>query len=782
MRPDGLPIVALGIAMLGLGVVALAAPTVIELPNDWRIAAPTGPVGPTGTLPQGITLSRDGTRAFVIDAGYAQPAVRIIDTKTLATLGRVALTDAFGAALRDRDDDNVWVAAAGANAIVHVDTTAARIDRTVSLGNDFYATSLARSPDGATLAVSGDIANRVAFVDERSGAVTASWGTGRHPKGIVFAPDGSRAFVTEWDGRAVDIIDPAKGLVDTITVGLHPSAIAADATRLYVADTDDDDISIIDIAKKQVVARVGLDLGSPVGASPNALTLDGDRLYVSCGAANAVVVMHVAPGGLTPLGAIPTGWYPTAVAVDRVAGALYVANGKGESGHPNPAYAPLARVHAGNAHPGYIAGNLVGSVRRLAIPSDAQLAAGMHQLAALGPPYARTGPPLDAVVRPNGPLKYVIYVIKENRTYDQVLGDLPPGDGDPNLVMFGRQITPNEHALATRFGLFDRFFDNAHVSADGHNWSTAAFANDYLEKMWPPVYAGRRPVYDFEDGAHASVPHAGYIWDLAARSGVSFRNYGEFTTAGARDGDEVTTEMPELRHQTDLHFPPFDLSVRDVDRLREWKREYDAFTRAGTLPHFELVRLPRDHTEGTRPGAVTPQGMVADNDLAVGQLADIVSHGPYWKQTAIFVLEDDAQSGADHVDEQRSTFYLISPYAKGGLQHLTYTTASVLRTIETILGMPPLTPYDAGARPLSAAFTTTPDDRPYDALPAGVDLEATNVKTAYRAADSAKLDFRREDAAPDGELNDILWHAVKGVATREPAAGDFRSAPHPSHF
>ncbi len=211
-------------------------------------------------------------------------------------------------------------------------------------------------------------------------------------------------------------------------------------------------------------------------------------------------------------------------------------------------------------------------------------------------------------MRAGGPIKHVIYIIKENRTYDQVLGDLPQGDGDSHLVMFGQRVTPNEHALAARFGLFDRFFDNAHVSADGHNWSTAAFANDYLEKMWPPEYAGRRTLYDFEDGAHASVPHSGYLWDVAARSGVSFRNYGEFTSAGALAGGDVTTEMPNLRDRTDLHFPTFDMNIRDVDRLREWKREYDAFEHTRTLPQLELVRLPRDHTAGTRPGSVTPKG------------------------------------------------------------------------------------------------------------------------------------------------------------------------------
>ena len=755
------------------GAVALAVPPPIRLPNDWTIAAPSGPVGTTGTLPAGIALSRDGSRAFVVDAGYAPPGLRIIDTQTLATRARVPLADAFGSPLRDENGDGVWVAGGSPNTIVHIDTAAARVDRTVALGNDFYSTSIARSPDGTTLAVTGDTADRVAFVNARDGTITATWATGSHPRAGAFSADGALLFVADWDGRTLDVIDPRKGVVDAVTVGLHPDAIAAEGNRLYVADADDDDITVVDATARKAIARVPLGLGPLVGSSPNGLTLDGERLYVTCGAANAVVVLRADGAGLTRIGTFPTGWYPTAVAVDRAAGTLYVADGKGEGGHANPGYQPLARVHAGDARPGYIAGNLTGSLRRQRIPSDADLATGDGALAGLGAAYAHRTPAPSAIVRAGGPIRHIIYVIKENRTYDQVLGDVKAGDGDPKLVMFGAEVTPNQHAIAERFGLFDRFFDNAHVSADGHNWSTAAFANDYLEKMWPPEYAGRRKLYDFEDGAHASVPHAGYLWDLAARSGVSFRNYGEFVSPGATREGDWTTDMPSLRDRTDLRFPGFDMNVRDADRLNEWKREFDAFERGGTLPQLELLRLPRDHTAGTRPGSVTPQGMVAENDEAVGKLAQTVSHSPDWKDTAIFVLEDDAQNGADHVDEQRSTFYLISPYAARGVHHLTYTTAGVLRTIELILGMPPLTPYDAGARPLDAAFTDTADLRAFDALPAHIDTEALNAKAAYRARDSARLDFSREDAAPDGELNDILWHAVKGNVP-PPASGAFR--------
>jgi hypothetical protein len=292
--------------------------------------------------------------------------------------------------------------------------------------------------------------------------------------------------------------------------------------------------------------------------------------------------------------------------------------------------------------------------------------------------------------------------------------------------------------------------------------------------MWPANYANRRPLYDFEDGAEAAVPHARYLWNDAVAHGITLRNYGEYVTAGPGKPTPVSVADDALRPRTDRDFATYDMSITDVSRIAEWKREFDNFERSRTLPQLEIVRLPRDHTSGTRAGVATPQAMVADNDLAVGKLVDAISHSPDWASTAIFVIEDDAQNGPDHVDEQRSTFYLISPYAAGGVQHAAYTQASVLRTIEILLGLPPMSAYDAGARPLTAAFRTTPNLQPFDALPAAIDLDEKNPKTAYRAADSARLDFAHADRADAGELNDILWHAVKGARATPPPYGLFR--------
>jgi DNA-binding beta-propeller fold protein YncE len=754
------------LAALALGGVALAAAGITTLPTGWKIRGSAGPVATVGTLPSGLALSRDGSRLFVLETGHRKPALRVLDATTLNEVRHVALNAAFGAPLRDANGDGVWVAIAGTfrDSIAHIDTATGTVDRTASLPVPFYPVALARRPNGS-IAVAGDLANRVAFVDPKAGVVTRTVDVGRHPAAVLFAGNGANLYVAERGSEFVDLVGtkPAR-----IYVGLHPVALAADSRFLYVAVSDDDLIAVIDLATSRVVERVRIPFARPdaVGTSPDALTLAGDRLYVPCGASNAVAVFRTGPRGLTPLGAIPAGWYPTAVAVDPAHGVLYIADGKGESGHPNPKFNPSAR----GEDSGYIADNLLGSVRRVPIPSDATLAAGLADVQELTQHEAL---PVHPVLRANGPIKHVIYVIKENRSYDQVLGDVSGADGDPSLAMYGERVTPNEHAIAKRFGLFDRFFENAHVSADGHNWTDAAFANDYVERMWPAQYANRRPFYDFEDGAEAAIPHGRFLWTNAAKHRISVRNYGEHTNEAPGGGTPVSTMDAFLNAHTDHNFPTFDMSLEDVARFTEWKSEFDAYEASHALPQLEIVFFPRDHTAGTRSGSVRPEGMVADNDLAVGKLVEAVSHSPDWSSTAIFVVEDDAQNGPDHVDEQRSTFYLASPYATGGLQHAMYTQASVLRTIEILLGLPPMSAYDAGAAPLTAAFAATPNAAPFDALPAQVDVKAKNGATAYRAADSARFDFAHADAVDEAALNDILWHAAKGPRATPPPYGVF---------
>ncbi|HEY2473789.1 MAG TPA: alkaline phosphatase family protein, partial [Candidatus Cybelea sp.] len=355
-------------------------------------------------------------------------------------------------------------------------------------------------------------------------------------------------------------------------------------------------------------------------------------------------------------------------------------------------------------------------------------------------------------------IKHVIYIIKENRTYDQILGDIAGGNGDPKLTFFGRTVTPNEHAIAERFGLFDNSYTSGEVSDPGHDWSDAAFANDYVERVWPAAYGGRADGDDTGEGFGAAMPRGGYIWDAAARAHVSFRDYGEMIKAGGRFETSPEVTAPTLDHRYDPKYIGWNLDYSDLDRYTEWKREFDQFIARGNLPQFEYLWLPNDHTSGSKPGKLTPAAYIAQNDYAVGRVVDAISHSPVWRSSAIFIIEDDSQDGADHVSAQRTTMYVASPYTAGGVRHEHYTTQSILRTIESILGIPPLSTYDAMAVPLYAAFTTRADLRPYVAIHPKIDITARNRKTAYAATLSTALDFSRPDATPPGVLREIIAH------------------------
>jgi phospholipase C len=416
----------------------------------------------------------------------------------------------------------------------------------------------------------------------------------------------------------------------------------------------------------------------------------------------------------------------------------------------------------------YIARMQRGTVQLLDVPDEPK-AAQLTQEVLANSPYNDAklqdpGIPANSPIRPNGPIKHVIYVIKENRTYDQVLGDMKQGNGDASLTLFGAAVTPNLHKLASEFVLLDNFYENADVSADGHNWAMAAIAPDYTQKTWPSQYARRKKTYDFEGGEPANLPPAGYLWTNAVQAGISVRNYGEWAEPLKKDGDvDTLVKDPVLDKITDKDYAPYDLDYTDRERAEEFVRELKDFEKSGKLPQLMIVRMGNDHTSGTTPGKIAPLSAAADNDQGVGMLVDAVSKSRFWNETAIFVIEDDAQNGPDHVDSHRAPAWVISPWVKRGTVNSTmFTQASVLRTMELILGMRPMTTYDAGARPMFSVFGDAVSAGTYTLEKAQTPLDQKNPANSPTAARSLKMNFKDADDVDEDELNRILWAAIKG--------------------
>ena len=373
------------------------------------------------------------------------------------------------------------------------------------------------------------------------------------------------------------------------------------------------------------------------------------------------------------------------------------------------------------------------------------------------------GNPIPQKIGDPSPIKHVFYIVKENRTYDQVLGDVKEGNGDTSLVLFGEKVTPNQHKLVKDFVLLDNFYVDGEVSADGHNWSLGAYATDYLEKNWVTSYGGRGGEYDAEGTRKVANNKGDFIWGACKKAGVSYRTYGEFA-------DDYKANIPVLENHFCTYYTSWDQHVRDTTRVGQWKRDFDSLIAINALPQLNTFRLINDHTEGMSKDRPTPFAHVADNDLAVGMFIDYLSKSPVWKESVVFILEDDAQNGPDHVDAHRSPVYVAGPYVKRNfVDHTPYTTSGILRTMELILGLAPMSQYDAAAVPLWRCFTATPDLAPYTTLPAQVDITEKNLVWNELSKRSAGFDFSKEDRVPDMEFSEVIWKGVKGLQSTMPA-------------
>jgi DNA-binding beta-propeller fold protein YncE len=766
------------------------------LPNGWNIA-PEGRHITVGGLPMNLVPSPDGRFVAISTSGWSKPALSIFDTKNLQVVNRIEVDHTWLGLVWHPDGKRLFASGASENVIYEFSFQAGRLTAagTISLGpaevhpggdvilNAGYVTGITISSDGRVLYATQLYGQKVRAVNLQTRQITATAELDAEPYTCVLSQDQNTLFVSVWGGAKVVVLDAwtlaRKG---EVAVGEHPNAmvLSRDGARLFVACANTNAVWAVDVADGKPGEQISVALGTqaPVGSTPNGIALspDGRTLVVANADNNTVTVADVSkPGATLVQGWIPVGWYPTNVLFDRDGSRLFVLDGKGLTGlanprGPQPGGARLEAQYSGAMFQGSVSvipmptaaalERMTGRVRLLTPYSDA------HRLAPVNPPAAS---PVPGRVGDSSPIKYVFYVIRENRTYDQVLGDLPKANGDPGLTLFGKEVTPNAHAIATMFTTFDNFYVDAEVSYDGHAFSTAAYAPDFVEKMWPANYGRREGLYLSEGGyrmrnpfGNIAAPPQGYLWDFATRAKVSVRSYGEFAGWEQRGG-EVTASVPGLDGLIDPKYPPFDLTIPDMKRIEIWAEEFRQFDEKGTVPRLSIVRLGGDHTNGTSPGAPTPRAFVAENDLALGHLVDIISHSRIWKESAIFVVEDDAQNGPDHVDAHRSILLSVSPFSRrGAVDSTLYTTSGVLRTMELILGLPPMSQYDAAATPMYNAFSTTPSPAPYTFAPAHVALDSKNDWNGPGAAASMRMNFSAPDLAPDLELNQIIWESVRG--------------------
>jgi YVTN family beta-propeller protein len=762
---------------------------------------PTGavldPVGSSvtlGSMPVAMMFSPDASRIVVVLSGYREQGAVIVDRASRSLVQRLIQPAAFLGAAFAPDGRFLYVSGGDRDVVYRYAwraDSAALVD-SLAIGpvpwRDFgraYPAGLACSPDGVRLYVAENLSDSLAVVDLATRRVTQRLATGRYPYGVAVGAEG-RVYVSAWGGSWIATFAPRSGALapgPRIAVGRHPSTLLLDDSRqrLYVTCASSDQIAVVDTRSDSVIAVLRDSApGAPhEGSTPNGLALspDGRHLYVAEADNNALAVFalgSLTSGGASAtardslLGRIPVEWYPTAaLARDD---SLWVLNAKGRGTAPNPKRGPSERMGPMDPRQ-YTLGQIDGSLSFLPIPGDRELARLSRRVA--GANHWRAVPVRATLP----PFRHVIYVIRENRTYDQVLGDLLGADGDTSLTFFPRAVTPNAHALAERFGVFDRFFVNAEVSGDGHSWTTAAYATDYAEKTVPSAYSSRGRSYDYEGLNRDQVadddvdePANGYLWDLARRAQVSMRNYGEFTVKTAEG--RWTATKPWLATCTDTGFAGWDLAIPDTVRAARWIEQFRGQVAGDSMPALTILRLPNDHTAGASAHSPTPRAFVADNDLALGRVIEALTHSPYWKTTVVFVLEDDAQDGPDHVDSHRSPLLVISAYNRPGIRRRFANTTDVIATIDRILGLGALSTFDRFGAPLDWAFAATADTSPYTALRPQVPMGEVNPERTKLAMLSRRLDLTLEDRADEALFNHILWWSIKGATLPYPRPAD----------
>ncbi len=765
----------------------------ISLPNGWQLS-PVGRLVPLGDFPLNIAVSPSGKIAAVTNNGQSTQSIQLVDVKRSMVTDSVVIGKAWLGLVFSEDGKSLYASGGNDNIVIRYAVRDKRFipADTLKIGKPWpekiSVAGIAVDEKAGRLYAVTKVDNSLYVFDLREKRSISQHPLGGEGYTCLLSPDRKTLYATCWGCDKVVIFDTGKQEISgSVPVGDNPNdmCITKNGRYLFVANANDNNVSVIDTRQSRVIETLNAALypDALTGSTTNGVGLSKDNrtLYIANADNNCLAVFDVSvPGKSTPEGFIPTGWYPTSVRVAK--NKILVTNGKGISSQANP-FGPqptrkgsvVETMKEGKLQKigvQYIAGLFRGILSIIDTPGKTTME--MYSGAVFdNTPYIKEkelvaegmeGNPVPRKVGDPSPIKYVFYVIKENRTYDQVLGDMPEGNGDPELVLFGEKITPNQHALAREFVLLDNFFVDGEVSADGHNWSMGAYATDFLEKTWPTRYGGRGGSASHQGTKNISNNKNGFLWDYCQRAGVSYRTYGEFISVSG------IPNIPVLEGHYCRSFTPWVQSVRDTTRFYQWKRDFDALLAAGALPQLNTIRFINDHTEGLKLGCPTPFAHVADNDLAVGMFVDYLSHSPIWKESVILIVEDDAQNGPDHVDAHRSTAYLAGGFVKQGfVDHTAYTTASLLRTIELILGLPPMSQYDAAATPLWRCFDNTPDHPPFTTRHCFVDLNEKNSALSIWQKKSEEFDFSQEDRIDDTAFNEVIWRAVKGLDSPCPA-------------
>ena len=764
----------------------------VLLSNGWSLS-PAGKSLPLGDLPLNIAVSSSKKLMAITNNGQSTQSIQLIDVNQQRILDDIEISKSWLGIKFTDDEKYLYVAAGNDNQINKYKILDGKLILTDSLvlgerwPNKISPAGIEIDNAAKLLYVVTKDNNSLYILNLITKRIISKVSLPAEAYTCKLTSDKKNLIISCWGcDKMLEYNIQKKQISYQINVGSHPNdfCFSRNGKYLFVCNANDNTISVIALSKHKVIETLNTALfpNAPTGSTTNgvALSEDNKTLYIANADNNSLCVFDVShPGKSNHKGFIPVGWYPTSVAV--IGNKIFVTNGKGFSSMANPnGPNPVNKKSKTEFQKGdntkinkvqYIGGLFLGTLSIINEPNILSLKKYTKQVYENSPynkqketvAEGEQGNPIPKKLGSSSPIKHVFYIIKENRTYDQVLGDMPEGNGDKSLCLFGETVTPNLHSLAREFVLLDNFYADGEVSADGHNWSMGGYATDYLEKNWVTSYGDRGGGYDAEGTRKIADNKMGFIWDYCKRAGISYRTYGEFA-------DDYKPNIPVLKNHFCPYYTSWDQTVRDTTRVGQWKKDFDSLLAANTLPQLNTLRIINDHTEGLRLGRPTPFAHVADNDLAIGMFIEYLSKSPVWNNSVVFIVEDDAQDGPDHVDAHRTTAYVAGGFVKRNyIDHTMYSTTSILKTIELILGIPPMSQYDAAAMPMYRSFMKSPLPSTFKAKQLQVDINEKNTAVNKWQKMSENFDFSKEDKVEPGIFTEVIWKAVKGINSEVPA-------------